>query len=50
MTGFSDFGSNPLSAVSIASFGDMFYAVDLEGTVIWRVPRASLPEEARGER
>lgn len=29
MTGFSDFGPNPLSAVTIASFADMFYAVDL---------------------
>lgn len=88
MTGFSDFGSNPLSEVSIASFGDMFYAVDLgeadpyslpvslhavsaegasgsvawervlvpvlgvdlEGRMIWRAPRSSLPEEAPGER
>lgn len=29
MTGFVNFGPNPLSAVSIASFADMSYAVDL---------------------
>ena len=30
MTGFINDGSNPLSVVTIASFGDMFYAVDLD--------------------
>jgi len=29
MTGFINFGANPLSAVTIGSFGDMYYAVDL---------------------
>ena len=29
MTGFINDGANPLSVVTIASFGDMFYAVDL---------------------
>lgn len=41
MTGFINFGDNPLSAVTIGSLADMFYAVDLGEADPYSVPSSS---------
>jgi hypothetical protein len=59
MTGFIDQGANPLSRVTIASFGDLGYQVDLSAADPYtlplspalgsgRAPSAERPDPARG--
>lgn len=47
MTGFVQLGTNPLSAMSIASLEDLGYEVDLSSAEAYQVPVSSPPPELR---